>query len=661
MSQIAFDLQVFNLVAAAVPPPGGSTNMQFAALGAIGPDLYEYMPISSQLSAALTQVVQQALQSLTSSQIKSLTPPTINFTPITSNPTLQAEAFTKPTMSAYSIVFSQIVVPYWPIFQRDASLLNQLQTAANNQDGGALQSLASSVNQLTGDAAQLKQLVPVLLSVLGTISAIVALPPPIELPAPQMPWWPQINRPFEFLRWHGTSKYAQHLVNSANTPDQQAYAYGHLCHVAASVTGKPFINSIVGGPYRTHWWRNRLVSNFVDAWTYGFYQTSATMSGDTPTPPYANWANVGGANLQNQFNVANLSVPTTGLPAAVTAVASGQYDSLAAQFPQDLATYLQQAITSSYPAAYTPAGFAADMAGNTAAQQAFVGLFAVVWFMTSGFGPLTPFTLGPAPSTCTSPPSWVTSGGSPPSPQSSGPSTGATVCGVVLAILAVILFIFQQWAAGITLVVGAVGAFASGGSINWDQLACNVYWLRQGLLNAQNGILKSMLWSGLIYPMPYQLGIGSGNQPVVDMTASGGVPLTKSMPGGSIWAAGMAYPLQMDTTVGGYADLDYQSYPQSSPEDPQTLSIVSLPPSYPNTIVNGSPAPPGGGILNGAAFPSANVFFGDAVSNAQQLIGNVANLPSYNLDADRGYGWLCWGPALGQYPSNGSVNNPLPE
>ncbi len=141
MSNIAFDLEVFRLVSAAVPPPGGSASTPFAALGAIGPDLYQYLPISSQLSDALDQLVQQAIQSQTPSQIKSLTPPTVNFDPVTSNPSLEAEAFAKPLMAAYSILFREIVVPYWPIFQRDVGLLNQLQTAANNQDSNALNSL----------------------------------------------------------------------------------------------------------------------------------------------------------------------------------------------------------------------------------------------------------------------------------------------------------------------------------------------------------------------------------------------------------------------------------------------------------------------------------------------------------------------------------------
>lgn len=51
-------------------------------------------------------------------------------------------------------------------------------------------------------------------------------------------------------------------------------------------------------------------------------------------------------------------------------------------------------------------------------------------------------------------------------------------------------------------------------------------------------------------------------------------------------------------------------------------------------------------------------FFGDAVSNALQIFAaNAVNLPSYNLDADRGYGWLGWHPAPGTQPVTPPVSD----
>ena len=657
MSNIAFDLEVFKQVAGAVPPPGDA---KAAALGSIGPDLYQYVPVSDKLSAALDTAVQKAIASLTPAQIQALTPATVDFTPIKNDPTLAPELFEKPFMAAYSILFREIVVPFWPIFQRDVDLLNQLQTAANNQDGDALKNLADSTNQLTADAAELKKLVPTILAVMPAIVSLVAVPPPIEVVSSQnKPWFPQINRLFEFLRWHGTDVFAQNLVALADTNDKKAYAYGHLCHIAASVTGKPFINNIAGGPYRTHWWRNRLVSNFVDAWSFGRYETPASMSGDTPTPAYSSWHDINTANLQNRFNVAGLTAPPGKIADAVNAVATGQLGGLPAQFPQDLADYIQSAIDASYPANFRPKGYTADLV-----KEGFVGLFAVVWFMTSGFGPMTSFDLGPAPSSCTAPPSWVTSGGSPPSPQQSGPSTGATVCGVILSILALLLFLFGGYPLGVAAVAGAIAAFASGGSIDWDQLACNLWWLRSELQNVQIGLVKSLVEAGLAYPAPGKLGTVDPNgvtRPAVDLSANGGVPLTKSSPSDfAVLAGKIPYPHQLDTATMGIADLNFGSFPQSPEETPATMNFP-LPPCYAEQVIDGSGLQ-SGGMLTPTPFPSGNMFFGDAVANAQKVIADQAKtLPRYNLDADRGYGWQTWGPAVNTFPGSGQVNNPKQE
>ncbi len=80
------------------------------------------------------------------------------------------------------------------------------------------------------------------------------------------------------------------IGNSPRLPPKRtrskAFALGWLCHLAGSVTAEPFVNNIVGGPYRTHWWRNRLAQNFIDSWVFGFAETPGQMTGDEPTPAY---------------------------------------------------------------------------------------------------------------------------------------------------------------------------------------------------------------------------------------------------------------------------------------------------------------------------------------------------------------------------------------
>ncbi|HVT95489.1 MAG TPA: hypothetical protein VHD76_21745 [Bryobacteraceae bacterium] len=652
MPNVGFDLEVLKEVAASVSIPGDS---RFAALGAIGPDLFRYAPISSKLSDALHDALKKALQNVPPNGI-----PNVDITPITSDATLAAELFSKPLMAAYSVLFREIVTDFWPLLQRDADLLNQLQTAANNEDEDALTNLSASTDQLTADSAQLKQLATLATGVMVLIGKFPAIPPGIQSTAPAAkPWFPFSNRLFEFLRWHHTDKFAQNLVNSADNDNKKAYANGFLSHIAGSVTGEPFINNIAGGPYRTHWWRNRLVSNFVDSWTFGRYETPASMAGDTPTPAYPLWKSITSANLQKQFNVADLDGPADKIPEAVINVGTGNLGSLPGKFPQELADYIQKVIDATYPANARPAGFSTD-----AIKEAFVGLFAVVWFMTSGFGPMTPLDLGAPPSTCTSPPSWVTGGGAPPSPQQSGPSTGATVCGVLLAILALILFIFQNWTGGVAAVVGAIKLFTSGGGIDWDQLKCNVFWLRKGLLDAENALVDALVKSALAYPAPAKLGtvdVNSVTHPAVDLSPNGGVPLTRTNGGGpNIAGFKFPYPRQMDAGNAGFADLNFGVFPNTPEETPGTLNFP-LGPSYAETVVSTSGLQNGGLMVDGA-FPSRNQFFGDAVSNAVQLISSHAKgMPRYNLDADRGYGWKTWIAQVNTFPGSGAVNNPNQE
>lgn len=48
----------------------------------------------------------------------------------------------------------------------------------------------------------------------------------------------------------------------------KAYTLGWITHLATDVTGHPFVNAKVGGPYRLHWQRHHLVENHIDARVY---------------------------------------------------------------------------------------------------------------------------------------------------------------------------------------------------------------------------------------------------------------------------------------------------------------------------------------------------------------------------------------------------------
>jgi hypothetical protein len=48
----------------------------------------------------------------------------------------------------------------------------------------------------------------------------------------------------------------------------RAYSLGYMTHLATDTTAHSFVNSICGGPFRTHWQRHHLVENHMDALWY---------------------------------------------------------------------------------------------------------------------------------------------------------------------------------------------------------------------------------------------------------------------------------------------------------------------------------------------------------------------------------------------------------
>jgi hypothetical protein len=236
------------------------------------------------------------------------------------------ELYTIPFGYAYSLLFSLLVVPAWPLlttiqtFMADVAAVVESPAELRDLKVPGLLSQHSSVQNAQCKLSAL--IPPALQSLTETVAALTTLGPWIEEQASGLPGAPAQTDPtgcraYEFLRWHGSSKFAGALMSHAKTDNQKAFALGWMTHVAALVTAEPFVNNIVGGPYRTHWWRNRLAQNFVDAWIYGFAETpGATMAGDEPSPAYESWDALCAANLQQEFDVGNLAgaPPRVGCP-----------------------------------------------------------------------------------------------------------------------------------------------------------------------------------------------------------------------------------------------------------------------------------------------------------------------------------------------------------
>lgn len=110
-------------------------------------------------------------------------------------------------------------------------------------------------------------------------------------------------------RW--TGQFSKALIKNAhksNDPSLRAYSYGWLSHVTADVVGHAYVNTAVGGPYRSHWQRHFIQEKFMDSWVWGFYATPGVTMPASAVPgqipfDYSKWTNVNGASLHKSIDL----------------------------------------------------------------------------------------------------------------------------------------------------------------------------------------------------------------------------------------------------------------------------------------------------------------------------------------------------------------------
>ncbi len=677
------------------------------ALGAMGPDIFRFLPPSQALVAALAPggilsgssmaLLQQAIgnfSSLTPAQLVELEMLAPKGVP------LLLEMWAKPVATTYAALLGPNglnVATTWPLLNQISQLLSTLNSIVATTNEIKLAGQIGNVVGMSSSLSSLQALSGNLTNLITTLGFIPALGPWMEEPLlaslsqldPALASLPAQDdqagcRLWEFLRWHRSGTFARNLVDLAKTPSQRAFAQGWLCHVAASVSGEPFIANITGGPYRTHWWRNMFVRNYVDSWMFGFAETPGSMSGDAPTPAYADWTALTAANLQSEFNIGGaLSVPspTSGVPAAVTALTSGDLTAILATLPaglQEISDLFDEALAATYgPAELAQIGASSlPSVGATftsgALKSAYVGAFAVYWFMTSGTGPFNNNLLGTPPAGCgTTPPSWLTSGGSP-SPSQAGLNTGGAACAAVFIILAVLALLTGDLPGALAALAAAMAAPV----VDWSTVACNLFWATSTLLGDENALRDTLVYLALAYPPPVLLGgtdVNGNTQPATDLSPdpnlqqapvqptgnvapTQGVPLTRSnglRPGQDR----DLYPAAMDISVQNLADLDWLVYPfpASVPTETAPTDDLINEGSYPDTVF-AAPLANGGITAAGGTFPTLGKTIGGAVANARAALASPGKVADFNLDADRGYGWLGWHPKAGSNTATPPVN-----
>jgi hypothetical protein len=118
----------------------------------------------------------------------------------------------------------------------------------------------------------------------------------------------------DMLHYRETSHVAAKLWQRASDPSIttdptdrtrfQAFALGWMSHVATDVTGHAFVNQKVGSPYRLHWQRHHLVENHMDAQVYAADHASQSIYDQMSNSALHLWVafNPDGSSRVNSFD-----------------------------------------------------------------------------------------------------------------------------------------------------------------------------------------------------------------------------------------------------------------------------------------------------------------------------------------------------------------------
>jgi len=548
---------------------------------------------------------------------------------------------------------------FFSVLERIRDILDKLDKIAHDEDCDKLKAIQDGtdptlkLDDIQTEATKLSQLVsaldPLSSPTIPTIAGLITdrLKPNVNTASPIDPvpagdtWQPR-----DFLHWKRSGAFVRALLGvAAKSKDQRllAYAYGYIVSYSGNVCGSSFINSVVGGPARTQWWRQRFAKNFVDAWVYGFYNQSPrpTVMGDIPVPPYPTWPSLCQANLQQRIELA-----------AMDPVNLMELVKTAKPFPKLLPDDFAQLWFDSFQAAY-----ASPLPPNIkpeALNGAYVMLWMVLWFQTSGAvlgcdpqppmrppddcgddpSSLDPFT--PAPGGGPTP---------PPAMDTDLKDTTAEVCGIILAILGGLLFLAGAGAAGAGAIAGAIALLDCSSIVEWEKLRCELYWYRMYLYNGVKGLHKLLSLAGFDYPYSSAL---AEDQEVLQLlgnhTFESGKNLVKSR------VQDGDFPSK---PWDGSLDTFNQRPTATKPgfETPRTIACYNE--VYPDFFIDDDAGNPllNGDVKTAGGFPfrpkaaAANlpIQFGNAVANAVDLFANLTKaFPNWNLDADRGLAYMTW-------------------
>jgi len=446
---------------------------------------------------------------------------------------------------------------------------------------------------------------------------------PSERAAGENEWWW-----FDAMHYRKTGKLAKRLLDETDPSSPlHLYAIGYLTHVAADTVGHPYVNSISGGPYRSHAQRHKASENYQDVFNF------LGVRG-------ADWNHSALHALYN-FNYTGNVDTANDVPDPFT------------NLPSDLAKLIADALNEIYNEdAAPPQPDYAKRVTPKDIDNAYRLWYR--WFTSAtDTGTLPP----PVPYSLTEElrEVWDQMVDNLDSigdflEDAADTAGDLGIWGIFLLLGALIL---AALAAAAALIDAVLGALTTLGSATIRYVACLIY---EQLYNAFESFRLAVAMNGLAFPMLQHL-----SDPRIAHFAN---PALADANGNSVSSIVGRLPA-LRWTVGGLMHNErHLVYPPTGPERPTLFTVPSSYLDKPSTWYAWGDIPQKPGVLDEllALATDDNPENNDdgtglsRVYDDRQLLGNALMLteamydkvkssgavPDFNLDGDRGYGYLCW-------------------
>ena len=435
-------------------------------------------------------------------------------------------------------------------------------------------------------------------------------------------WW------FDAMHYRKTGKFAQRLLEKTDPGSPlHLYAIGYLTHVTADTVGHPYVNTISGGPYRSQAQRHKASENYQDVFNFKNVRNE-------------DW-NFSALHALYNFNYTGITDTENNIPDKFT------------QLPDDLAKLITETLNEIYNEDANPP-FPDYARPITVADINDTYRIWYRWFRnatdTGTLPPPVPYSL-----TAELREVWDKALDNLGDigdfiADAAGRAGSMGIWGIFLLLGAAIL---GALAAAAALIDAVLGALTTLGSATIRYAASLIY---EQLYNAYETFRLSVAMNGLAFPLQQHLSdpriVHFGNPSLRDVNLTNAIDVKNLLP-------------MLRFTQGGITHNErHLVYPPTNAEAP---AVFAAPDSYfdkDSTWYGWGDIPQAGGVLQAllALTPNSNPLGNDDGTQMAQtlsnksLLGNALMLteamydqqktgkplPDFNLDGDRGYGYLCW-------------------